>query len=334
MQRAIVGAFLAAAVAALAGASGCGGETLPEDGGDNGGASENGGSGAGDNATASGGGGAFGATASGGFGGTGGTGYSGSASASGGGVGGSVGGGYTSSGSTFIDDGGFGVPADGGLATTLELLAPNAKGAVQDSVTGIVGFWYAYGDGLGDNGMPPGSCETTGGFMPDQCSQVTSPQPGQPFPPANGAMCLTGTGAQVLTGASGQPDYADIWGIGIGLDLNNVNGTRAPYDAPDNHVVGFAFTITGVPAGGIRVEFPTTDTDAAGNDPYAFEVYADGSYTVYENQLEPAFAPPPGQPPYETSDVLSIQFHVATNAAAPIPVDGMCVSNLAAILSE
>jgi hypothetical protein len=152
-----------------------------------------------------------------------------------------------------------------------------------------------------------------------------------------GAMCLTGTAAKVLA-----TDYANIYGIGIGLDFNNQGGMQLPYDAPAHKVTGFSFDLTGVPPGGIRVEFPTTDTNASGFDSYSIVAAGDGHYVADlttsatdPHKLHPSFTPATGmtEPPFNPANLLAIQFHVATNTTAAIPVTGMCVNNLTPILS-
>jgi hypothetical protein len=221
----------------------------------------------------------------------------------------------------------------GGDGGTNEVLTPTAFGQVSDSVTGIVGTWYAYGDMYGLNGEPPGNCQSLGMFMPSQCSSVTSPPPSmladggyQGFAPsATGAMCLSGVGAKVLacnpgvTGCSGS-DYGDIWGIGIGLSLNEQSdsATQMPYDTTANHVTGFAFEayaalVTG--DGHYQVDLTTSPTDPCRV-----------SDTIYP--------PPAGQPTFDPTMVTNIQFHVPTNTTAAIAVTDMCVSNLTAIIAQ
>ncbi len=223
-------------------------------------------------------------------------------------------------------------------------------GYVSVTALNITGAWYGYGDDLGTDGAPPGICETTGMHMMSECSQITSPPAametdagvmGMFAPNAMGAMCLTGTGAKVINGpgTTAMPDYSNIFGIGIGLDFNNVGGVKAAYDATMNGVTGFTFDISGVPAGGIRVEFPTTDTVTGIQDAYAITVMTDGTYTANlsttgPNKLSPSFSPPAGmtEPAFNPSNLLSIQFHVATNKSDAITVTNMCVNNLTAIM--
>jgi hypothetical protein len=264
------------------------------------------------------------------------------------------------------------------VTSGLEPIQANANGyvAADTNSVGVSGSWYVYGDGWGteayDGGTgvsgERGTCELLGGFPISDCSSITSPLPPAPFvagsdaglPPgyANGfpaanasdqKYCLSGTGALVITEDGGAgPDYADIYGIGIGFDFNNVDGVKNPYNAPAEDVIGVQFTLAsrGVfPM--LRVEFPTTETVGAGgtNDPYDVTPTGPGVYEVLWQSLEKpyppvvgeniSYSPPAGttQPMFNPSHLLSIQFHVPTNTTASIPVDHLCVSKLSAIVT-
>jgi hypothetical protein len=252
----------------------------------------------------------------------------------------------------------------------LETLANGPTGYVApDMVTNIVGAWYGYGDMWGPNGAPPGNCQTIGMFMDSQCSTITFPLPGMPsdagpdagyvatFPPGGGpgapsgaptgAQCLSGTAAKVLacnTGVAGcsGSDYSDIFGIGIGLDFNNMGGNKQPFNATMNNVTGFEFDITGVPAGGVRVEFPTVDTSGGTTqyEAYAKAITKDGHYRIDLSTSttdtyaigDKIYTAPTGQPSFDPTKLLSIQFHVPTATGGAVMVPLMCVNNLSAIL--
>jgi hypothetical protein len=240
-----------------------------------------------------------------------------------------------------------------GISAPPDVLPVGPTGYVDDSeVSGIVGAWYGYGDMWGMNGSPPGNCQTLGGFMDSQCSTITFPMPlmldagGDAaavavFPPSAMGMCLTGQTAKAIPKVgSTSPDFTDIFGIGIGLDLNNMGGTKLPFDANAHHVIGFAGTITGVPAGGIRVEFPTTQTTNGFQDSWSIVVTSDGPFTADlttaagdPHKLTPSFKVPTGmtEPPFDPTMLLSIQFHVPTISITGIPVTMLCVNNLTAI---
>jgi hypothetical protein len=224
-------------------------------------------------------------------------------------------------------------------------LMPDANGYIDPSsnTLGIQGSWYAYGDDWGTNGAPPGVCEVMGMHMASACSTITSPPPAtmvdggfmssfmQMTP---GTMCLSGTAAKVVGG-----DYSNIFGIGIGLDFNNQAGVKMPYDATMNKVVGFSFDVTGIPTGGIRVEFPEMATNASGD---AWSVTATSGKMSYvadftaamgtANALKPSFTSTTTQPAFDPTGVLSIQFHVPTTTSAAVTVSNLCVSNLQALV--
>jgi hypothetical protein len=244
------------------------------------------------------------------------------------------------------------VPPDAATGTTAVPLLPDANGFLGSSSNpiGIQGPWYAFSDGWGTNGAPPGVCETVGGHPASACSTITFPPAASPsdagdggltstFPQSTpGTMCLSGTATQVIAA-----DYTDMFGIGIGLDFNNTGGVKMPYDATAHKVTGFSFTVSGIPTGGtVRVELPIPATDAT-SDAWSLTLAVDGSYTVDlstattdPHHLTPAFAPTGTQPAFDASQVESIQFHVPTTPVAPIVVPAaspLCVSNLRAIVS-
>ena len=115
-----------------------------------------------------------------------------------------------------------------------------------------------------------------------ECATITSPPP----PPAMGFSNLSGvmhtagtvetvlpcTADQTTTGCPDH-DYANMWGAGIGLDLNRATaldgGALSVWNPADHCVIGVAFTIEGVPAKGMRVEFPMllTSAEALADDP-------------------------------------------------------------------
>jgi hypothetical protein len=77
-------------------------------------------------------------------------------------------------------------------------------------------------------------------------------------------MCTSGTVAVVIADTNGLPDYANITGAGIGLDLNNSGGpapVRGVFNATAKGVTGLAFDLEIVALPGLRVEFPTPATD-------------------------------------------------------------------------
>ncbi|SRR6266700_4547569 len=227
--------------------------------------------------------------------------------------------------------------AGGGNGT---LLLPDATGWVDKTVTGttnIQGAWYAYGDGIGPDGMPAsGDCMKKGMHPMSDCSTIATPAFGK-FPNTAGKMCTTGTAAAVANLVTGTtPDYDNIWGAGIGLDLNNSGGdggVKMPFDATGNHVTGFSFDIDMVPVAPMRIEFPTmaTATTAAFwvqamND--HFSLVKTHNEFHWANVMPPFYATTP--PAFDPTGILSIQFHVVSDPSGPAMYT-FCVSNLRAL---
>ena len=234
-----------------------------------------------------------------------------------------------------------------------EPLVADPSGLVDVPGLGISGSWYVYRDAMGNLAGPPAPCGTTG---TSPCSSITFP----PLCPTGGGPCAypqgpTGTGpAQEFcidgTAAPNPEIYSDIWGIGIGFDFNDVGGKPMPYNVYTNggqpRVAGIQFTISGVPSGGIRAEFPENPREFNPLNPIAIAVPLDGTYTVLFNrpgptQLVPSF-PCPSEPcnsPWATFSasypVLSVQFHVPSNGnIAPVPVKNLCVSDVCMIVPD
>ena len=244
-------------------------------------------------------------------------------------------------------DGGPDAGARDATTRTLVPLTPVDAGNPSVFPFGIVGGWYAYGDGYGTNGLPPGQCEM-GGYMPSQCSTITFPPPPLPlatdaglgaYPQGGpdggnpGAICLSGTAAQVTP----YPQGGAIYGIGLGFDLNNTAGTPSAYNAASHAIVGFSFTVSGVPTGPgaqVLVEFPTSETT---KEPPSTIVTADGPVTVLFSDFPrnvTCVCGCPVNPALDGSQLLSVRFHVTTDTIAAFPVDPMCVSGFAAIVDE
>jgi hypothetical protein len=217
---------------------------------------------------------------------------------------------------------------------------------VQSSI-GITGAWYGYGDGQGSDGtVATSDCVAIGMHMPSDCSVITAPPFGS-FPQTTpGTMCTSGTVAKVINGSVGCtagattcPDYSNLFGAGIGLDLNNL-GTdggmgKQPFNATTANIYGFSFDIDAPPLAGIRVEFPTVGTEntaamylpgttnlsplKAGHNILLFSMVASPTY------VKPAVA----LGAFDPSMLLSVQFHVPTTTTASAAYS-FCISNFAA----
>jgi len=237
-------------------------------------------------------------------------------------------------------------PKDGGGASTGAggasgiPLTPDSTGWVDRTVTGtamIQGAWYAYGDGIGPDGTAAmGDCVKLGMHQPAECSSIMTPSFGA-FPNTAGKLCTKGVAAKVISLVGGtMPDYNNIWGAGIGLDLNNSGGdagVKMPYNATMNGVTGIGFTIDKVPLSGLRVEFPTSTTTAAA-------AFWDGlmmtsPVKVGRNEIRWAAVKGPfylttTPPAFDPTTILSLQFHIPSATAAESPYD-FCISDVTAL---
>src|SRR6186713_3205821 len=141
------------------------------------------------------------------------------------------------------DTGGSGGSATGGTGgtgatdPTGTTLHPSSDGWMDamDSWNdiGVQGSWYPYGDQYGTK-PTESKCITTGMHPASECSEIDYPPP----PPATGfpqdtpeVMCTNGRVAVILPCVAGvttsgcpEKDYSNMWGAGIGFDLNAEKG--------------------------------------------------------------------------------------------------------------
>jgi hypothetical protein len=257
---------------------------------------------------------------------------------------GSGGGGASGSGGR---NGGIDGASDGFGTSTGILLTPSSIGYYDGTnLAGVVGAWYAFGDyydGGGVLAMPGmGSCPKAG-FAMTQCSTVTTPTVSAWFiPDSNGkGMCTSGTAAKVVGLDGGAPDFADIWGAGIGFDLNNPGeasggvGAKGQYDAPAHGITGIAFDIDTVPVGGhLRVEFPTQGTENAsaywGGATEAFSpiVALDHQEIRWPEVGGPQYVSSP--PPFDQTKLQSVWFSVVSNGSSAVDYS-FCINNMTAL---
>jgi len=216
-------------------------------------------------------------------------------------------------------------------------ITPGPTGLVLGSsnTLGVQGPWYAYGDGVGADGTAAtGICEMRGGHLAAACSMIATPAIGS-FPNVAGKMCTSGTVAVVIAGTDGLPDYANITGAGIGLDLNNSGGAvpvRGVFNATAKGVTGLSFDLDVVAVPGLRVEFPTRATDgtSAGAAYWGADVsFANSPVVAGTNvfrwaDVRIAGAAPPA---FDPTMIESVLFHVPTKLTSTGPYS-FCVSNL------
>ena len=238
-------------------------------------------------------------------------------------------------------------PADTGGSSSGILLTPSSLGFYDGTnLAGVVGAWYAFGDysdGIDVLGVPGmGSCPKAG-FAATQCSTVTTPTVGARFIPDSGGkgMCTSGTAAMVVGLDGGSPDYGNIWGAGIGFDLDNPDGAdgsvgvKGLYNASTHGIAGIAFDIDVVPDGGhLRVEFPTQGTENAaaywdGPTEYLSPIVTPGHEEIRWSQVGgPEYVSSP--PPFDPTKLESVWFEVVSNASSPVHYS-FCISNVTAL---
>jgi len=220
-------------------------------------------------------------------------------------------------------------------------ITPDATGqidAARNSL-GVEGPWYPFADGYDIQGMRGGSCRAAGHADAD-CSTITSPDPSVlDFPNAGGRMCVSGTVAQVLL-ANGTPDWGNMWGAGIGFDLNRAGtdaASRGPYNAAAHGVVGISFDIDAVPQLGRRVELPTPATAGTGIQPYwgAAAFYPNSPVQVGPNTFyfTDVFTPETTPQTLDTTRIQSVQFHLPSSQTSAEPF-AFCISNVAFLVAK
>jgi hypothetical protein len=222
-------------------------------------------------------------------------------------------------------------------------ILPDSNGWVERSSNslGIQGAWYPYGDGTdGTVAMGKGSCQAKGKHADSDCSAIVAPVPGAgTFAPSDrktGRMCTSGVVARVadivVGGANPTPDYNNMWGAGIGLDLAGATGDRSKgsIDVVAKRITGFSFAIDNVPSPGLRVELATraTDGSSAGHNYWgATAAYPPSPVKAGTNTVHWADFVGPKGTGTDTGHVQSIQFHVPTTTASTESYS-FCISNL------
>lgn len=233
--------------------------------------------------------------------------------------------------------GSAGSAGTGGGSANGVVILPDETGWVDGmaewNTIGVQGAWYPYGDAYGVEKK----CVTAGHDAATECAIITTPDPAaMSFPNTGGKMCTSGSVAKVIDvpGMAGTPDYSNIWGAGIGLDLNATpgdNATKSPFDFVAHGFTGIYFEIDMVPLPGLRVEFPmpATEGHADGSDYWGASMnYPNSPVMAGGNTIKWAdIKAPRGAIPFDATQVLSIQFHVPSSTAGA-GTFSYCISNL------
>jgi hypothetical protein len=255
--------------------------------------------------------------------------------------------------------------------TDLPIVASGTGFVAAGNAEGVLGAWYAYGDGWGSNGRPPGVCEAAG-HPASACSVITYPLPsvadagpdasGPGFPPTpagSQTFCIQGSAAvvaNIVDGGTG-PDYSNIFGIGLGINLNTMGTMIAAYNAntaTTKPIVGFQFSITGAAAvtaegASIRVAVPqvgqptsdeyfnngSTPVDTDGQYQFLWVASTTSTVPALSIGMTPGGYTAPTTQTASTFDptkIQAIQFDIVSSTTidgqAPTPTGGVCISNL------
>jgi hypothetical protein len=208
--------------------------------------------------------------------------------------------------------------ADGVACQKECILAPDGTGWVENSPCCPVccpmhGAWYYYDDGYTQRIDPP----------PSQPSASVLPKDGQ------NSLCTKG-----ITASTSDAGFANIWGAGIGLWLNQLNLSPGieiynPIGDLERMPIGFRFQLANtIGPNGLRVNFPYSKNDTVphfvsvpGTDliEVLIENARQGDWVLDASTIDPA-------------RVVAIQFAIP---AGPDPVAfDFCVKNLTAIFAR
>lgn len=146
-------------------------------------------------------------------------------------------------------------------------------------------------------------------------------------------MCTSGTVAMVVGMVSmpASPDYSNIFGAGIAVDLNHVGITpKGVFNATAKGVTGFSFDLDMKPLAGLRVEAPTVPTDGTvpGSDYWgATASYPPSPVVVGTNTVKWSDIVGPKGHVFDPTMLEALQFHIPTTATSGGPYS-FCISNL------
>lgn len=218
-------------------------------------------------------------------------------------------------------------------------LSPDASGwiSANSNALGVEGSWYSYGDGQGSTGLRDGVCQAAG-HADSECSVIVSPTPGAPgFANRGGKMCTSGTVSRVLD-LDGAPDYANMFGTGIGFSLATTEtGEPGIFDARAQRVIGMQFDLDSVPAAGLYVGFATPASDAGSlgpdywgaNPAFQSSPVVVGTNTVLFSNVQ---SPGPDTVPVDITQLESMQFQVRSSSTQSSTF-AYCISNVKALLA-
>jgi hypothetical protein len=190
--------------------------------------------------------------------------------------------------------------------------------------TGIRGRWFASAD--------TDDCRERGKHPASECSVLIAPDPSAAgFEPTQDlGMCAMGVAAKAIAGADGNPDWSHIWGVHVGLTLND----GAPYDALEHRITGFAFHIDVEPprGAGFRILFPTPSIDDAalwgGSVSETSPVHAGRNEVRWKDVGGPPWVANPR--PFDPTRLVSLVFQIPSTASGATSF-AFCIDQLVAL---
>lgn len=207
------------------------------------------------------------------------------------------------------------------------------------------GFVLATSNGLGIQGAFYASADTGGSTIAPAAFTGA-------VDATTGAICVEGSGAIVAPDPAtpGGFLYSTTWGAIVGFNLSQPNdpttGAPSTIAQPFNPVIpgvgtvsGFTFNITGTPppAGALRFKttFPATPGGTtASEEQYCYVMPAGTPGTPFTVGLTQQTAEcwEPAGAAFTSRELLSVQWQIVTNTAAPVPFD-FCIENLTAVIT-
>jgi hypothetical protein len=201
---------------------------------------------------------------------------------------------------------------------------------------GIQGSFYVLEDSA--NGDP----ETTGllysDFDPDNGDKTTEPST---FEGAS-SPCISGTAEKVFDPVATNPvPYSAIWGGGIGLNLNYVegeagaDGAAAAYDSVAKGVIGFEFVVTGDP-GGADVRFKATQFGLTDDADFCLSIktkIGQVNRVLFSDLKHQCWTGGMASKELDVTQLGDIQWQIVTDTTAAHVVKNFCVENLAPIMA-
>jgi len=226
---------------------------------------------------------------------------------------------------------GGGDPGAGGAPASPNSIALGGSWAdTTGNTVGIQGAFYILEDAVKEGALIEGD-----GLVHSDFDDAANPTPGvidaSKFDDTTPAPCISGVAAQVKAAdPAAEKPYSEIWGGGIGMNLNEVGGegsTPMPYDAVAAGVAGFEFTVSG-DVQGATVRFKATQAGLTDDFCKTISVVPGQTVKVLLNELEHSCWEPDGVL-LDTTKLEAIQWQIVTKDSTAYTITNFCVNSLA-----